>query len=116
MGFVVNLAHMLVTGPVFVYVGLAETKPRWMYHFLLVFGLLLVGYFVYVISTKELSQYHVWLGIHLLIFVPLMLAVGIMQDESPRILFSLLLAIGIAAIGYHAIRLYQHYLASSSSS
>lgn len=113
MSVPISLAHVFITGPFLIYVGLAKTKPVWVYYILLMLGLLLLLYFPYIIFTTKLSQYHVWLGIHLLLFIPLLIAIGVMQDKSPRILFSLVLAIGLASVGYHAIRLYQHYSSSS---
>lgn len=109
----INLAHAFVTGPFLMYVGLARKRPSWVFHVLVAIGVLLALYFPYVIMTRKLSQYHVWLFIHLAIFIPLLIAIGVMKDRAPKILFSLVLAIGIAAIGYHLIRFYQHYSSSS---
>lgn len=110
----INLVHAFVTGPLLVYTGLSKTRPLWVYHILLALGVMLTLYFPYVIATKKMSQYHVWLFIHLALFIPLLIAIGVMRDRAPKILFSLVLAIGIASIGYHLIRLYQHYFSSSS--
>lgn len=107
MGLPENLAHVFVTGPFLVYVGLAKERPIWVYHVLLLLGIALALFFPFVIFTKKISQYHVWLFVHLLLFVPLLLISGYMKDKTPQIVFSLLLAIGIAAIGYHTIRAYQ---------
>ena len=114
MGLAINLVHILVTGPLLVYAGLVEEKPRWLFDVLLVLGIVLAAYFPYVMYTTKLSQYHVWLAIHLFIIVGLMVTAGIMRDNTPRIIFSLLLAIGIAAIGYHVIRAYQSLSSASS--
>lgn len=107
MGVAINFVHIFVTGPLLVYAGLVKDKPRWLFDVLFVFGISLAAYFPYVMYKNKLSQYHVWLAIHLFIIVGLMLAAGIMREKTPRIIFSLLLAIGVAAIGYHAIRAYQ---------
>jgi len=42
---------------------------------------------------------------HILLVVPLLLYVGWMKKETPSTIFSLLLALGIAAFGYHLVRL-----------
>lgn len=114
MGLLINFAHILVTGPLLIYVGLVEDKPEWVYNILLAIGVFMLAYIPYVMYTTKVGPYHVWLAIHLFVFAGLMIAVGIMRDNSPRILSSLLLAIGISAVGYHAIRAYQAYASSLS--
>lgn len=114
MGLAVNLAHILVTGPLLVYVGVVDEKPVWVYNVLVALGALMVLYIPYVMYTTKLGPYHVWLAIHLFIFAGLIIAVGVLRDKSPHILLSLLLAIGVAAIGFHAIRAYQAYMSSLS--
>lgn len=103
----INLVHVLFTGPLLIYVGLAKTKPNWVYYLLLLMGIFLTLYFMFVIFTKSLSPYHVWLLIHLLIFIPLLLWCGIAKDKTPHIILSLLLAIGTASVGFHLIRIIQ---------
>ena len=103
----INLAHVLFTGPLLIYVGIAKTKPTWIYHVLLSLGILLFLYFLFIIFTKTLSPYHVWLLIHLLIFMPLLIWCGIARDKTPHIVLSILLAIGAASVGFHLIRIIQ---------
>lgn len=103
----INLAHVLFTGPLLIYVGLAKQKPVWVYYLLLALGIFLALYFIYVIFTKTLSPYHVWLLIHLLIFIPLLIWCGIAKDKTPHIILSIILAIGTASVGFHLIRIVQ---------
>ena len=103
----INATHILITGPLLVYLGLAQTKPAWVYNLLLALGIILALYFLYLIISTKLSQYHVWLTVHLVLFIPLLIVLGIKKDATPPIILSLLLAIGCAAIGYHLIRLFQ---------
>jgi hypothetical protein len=103
----VNLAHIFFTGPLLIYVGLLQPDHAWVYHVLLGLGVSLGIYFLYMIFTRSLSQYHVWLMVHLALFFPLLIWVGLKKKEAPRVIFSLILAIGCAAVGYHSIRLVQ---------
>lgn len=48
-----------------------------------------------------------WLVIHLAVFFPLLIWIGWKGRDAPKIVFSVLLAIGFAAIGYHLARLLQ---------
>jgi RsiW-degrading membrane proteinase PrsW (M82 family) len=106
MGVTIKYAHILLTGPVLIYIGLMKPKNKWIYKILLFFGLLLLVFFFYHIISTKTTPYHVWLYIHLILFIPLLIWIGIKKDQSPKILFSLIIAIGCAAIGYHAIRLF----------
>lgn len=106
----INFAHVLFTGPLFIYVGLANSKPNWVYHILLALGIFLALYFLYTIFAKTLSPYHVWLLIHLLIFIPLLLWCGIAKDKTPHIILSIILAIGTASVGFHLIRIIQSFM------
>lgn len=103
----INLAHVLFTGPFLIYIGLAKTKPTWVYHLILLLGLFLFFYLFYVIFTKTFSPYHVWLLIHLVIFVPLLIWCGLAGDKTPHIVLSVILAIGTASVGFHLIRIIQ---------
>lgn len=107
MSVVKNLAHILFTGPLLIYVGLKQPEWVWIYRLLFAMGVLLAVYFVYLIVTLNKSPYHVWLAIHLVLFFPLLIWVGWKGPEAPKIAFSLLLAVGIAAFGYHLVRLFQ---------
>lgn len=106
MGKAVKLAHIFFTGPALIYIGLMKPNNKWIYRVLLATGLLLLVFFFYHIITTTPTPYHVWLYIHLLLFIPLLIWIGLKQDKAPNILFSLIVAIGCAAIGYHTIRLF----------
>lgn len=105
----ISLAHVFFTGPLLVYIGVFQPFHPIFYHALLAFSILIGLYFLYRITQIPItSPYQVWLLLHLLAFVPLLLWVAIRRQETPRIVFSLLTAIGTAAIGFHLIRLAQH--------
>lgn len=104
----ISLAHVFFTGPLLVYIGVFQPSHPAFYHALLAFVVLIGLYFIYRITQVPItSPYQVWLLLHLLAFVPLLLWVAIRRQQAPRIVFSLLTAIGAAAIGYHLIRLAQ---------
>lgn len=108
MSLVKNLAHILVTGPLFLYVGLARPSYKWVYKVLMALGVILACYFIYLLFALKRGPYHVWLVIHLVLIFPLLIWVGYRGRSAPDIAFSLLMTIGIAAIGYHLVRILQH--------
>lgn len=104
----VNIAHVLVTGPFFIYIGLAQPSHVGWYRVCLGLGAVLALLFAWKLWSTAWSQYHIWLLIHLLLFAGLLVAVGVQKKQTPQILFSIMIAVGCAAIGYHLIRLVQH--------
>ena len=101
-----NLIHILFSGPLLMYVGHQKPQSVWVYRFLLFLGIFLVLFFAWhVYKHLPLSQKHVWLILHAVVFGVLLIYVGIKGTKAPRVVFSLLLAIGIAAFGYHLVRL-----------
>ena len=100
-----NLVHILFVGPLLIYTGyFIPTYPA-IYILLILLGCAIFGRFVYSLATTPRSQRHVWFGLHALVFAPLLIYVGIMRTSAAKVTFSLLLAIGIAAFGYHTVRL-----------
>jgi hypothetical protein len=53
------------------------------------------------------SQRHVYSAIHAFLFAPLLMYLGYKGSTAPDVVFSLALAVGLSAFGYHAIRLLQ---------
>jgi hypothetical protein len=103
----VQLIHILFVGPLLIYVGFMEPKYDWIYILLLLLGLFIFGKFLYMLVTNSLSQRYVWFLLHMLMFASLLMYVGIwriMKKDVPHVAYSLLLALGIAAFGYHLIR------------
>jgi len=52
---------------------------------------------------------YAWLYVHLVLFVPLFIYIAyhrIINQKIPNYTYSFLLAIGIAAFGYHLVRLF----------
>lgn len=103
----VRLLHILGSGPLLIWVGLAKPESAWVYRVLLVLGLLLiVGLGAKSFSGKTLN---VWYLIHAALFGSLLSYAGYFGLNGghavPAIAFSLMLAVGIAAFGYHLVRL-----------
>lgn len=110
----VALLHILISGPLLMYIGLFKPQYKWLYYLLFLTGIGLCLKFLFMVFTQPLSQRYVWFVIHLALFAPLLIYVGIKQEATPNIAYSLLLAIGIAAFGYHFIRYLQSFQKSPS--
>ena len=106
-GTIVHLVHMLLSGPLLIYVALAQPQNKYVYWLLLALGVAICAKFAYTAFTTQLSQRHVWYAIHAVLFASLLGYVGYMGSETPRVGYSLLLAVGIAAVGYHTVRIVQ---------
>lgn len=100
----VHLLHILFIGPLLVYIGLMKPHNLTIYMILLGLGLLIVLKFGYLLVTKSISERSVWYIVHIVLFAFLAVYVGVKQTKTPQIGYSLLLATGIAAFGYHLIR------------
>lgn len=104
----VRLLHILFSGPFLIYVGLVKPKQNWVYTFIGILGVfLLLAFLVKILAYKPLSQRHVYFTIHALLFAPLLIYLGVKGDTAPDVVFSLTLAVGISAFGYHAVRALQ---------
>lgn len=104
----VRLIHILFSGPLLIYIGLTRPQQRWIYTLVGVVGLfLLLSFVVKFIAMRPFSQRHVYFAIHALLFAPLLIFLGIKGQSAPNVVFSLTLAVGLSAFGYHAIRLLQ---------
>lgn len=100
----VNLLHILFIGPLLIYIGLVKPQKVVVYNILLGLGVLVIFKFAYLLVTERLNQRSIWYILHIILFSTIALYVGIKQNKTPRIGYSLLLATGIAAFGYHLIR------------
>lgn len=101
-----NLIHILFSGPLLMYVGHQKPEQQWIYTLLLVIGIFLVVFFAWhIFEHLPVSQRHIWLILHAVVFSGLLIYVGFKGPKASQVAFSLLLAIGIAAFGYHLVRL-----------
>lgn len=100
----VHLVHILFIGPLLIYIGLMKPQNVIIYNVLLCLGLLVFVKFIYLLATQAISQRSVWYVLHIVLFACIALYVGVQRNNTPRIGYSLLLATGISAFGYHLIR------------
>jgi hypothetical protein len=100
---IIHLFHILLVGPLFLYVGIKrETIPKLMFPFLLVLGAFITLYHMYLAYNKFKQGQSAWVNyIHFLIIGPLLVYIGYQGLETSRKFFEILLLLGMAAIGYH---------------
>lgn len=102
----INLIYIFFTGPLLIFIGLFKPVFQWIYWLLFLTAVyVMIRFSIWLSQVKELSSRHAWYLMHILLVVPLLLYVGWMKKETPSTIFSLLLALGIAAFGYHLVRL-----------
>lgn len=101
-----HLIHILFSGPLLMYVGYAKPENIWIYRALLATGITVCIMFAYKMYVmRPWSERHVWFALHAVVFAGLLIYVGLKGTSSPQVAFSLLLTVGIAAFGYHLVRM-----------
>lgn len=111
---IISLVHIFANGPYLIYLGLYQPENVYYYIGLFILALAIMGVFIYKFLTNKL---YAWLLVHLFLFVSLFLTICIlkfMDKKIPQYLFSFILAIGIAAVGYHIIKIYKSFSQVSS--
>jgi hypothetical protein len=103
----VQLFHILLFGPFLIYVGFAIPPQDFVYQMVLALGFLVILSFIAAIIKEPTREIGGWLLWHIVVISGLLLWCGIQKTQTPPIVFSLLIALGFAAIGYHALRLVQ---------
>jgi hypothetical protein len=106
---IINTVHVLFTGPFLIYVGLYQPQSIYFYVVLFTLAIAIVLAFINRYMNKEL---YAWIFIHLFLFVTLLASTSIlrfMDKPIPSYMFSFLLAVGIAAVGYHSIKIVKHF-------
>jgi hypothetical protein len=108
MSFVVLSAfHALLVGPGLLYIGLyPESVPDYVYTGLLVGGAVILAYHAFKAYTKLRDGKSAWVNwIHIFLVAPLLMLVGYLKKDANRRYFEMLLLLGFAAFGYHALYL-----------
>lgn len=102
-----NLTHVALLGPLFVYIGFArERVPDHVFNVLGFLGLVMLAYHTYRAYTKLKENKSAWVNwIHIFLIVPLLLILAWMKKDASRRYFEMLLMLGFAAIGYHGLYL-----------
>ena len=107
----VALIHILFVAPLLIYIGLRKPQQNWVYFILFILGIgVLLNFLTKIVRQDNWNQRTVWYAIHMLLFASLLLYVGWYGVKAADVSYSLLLAVGIAAFGYHSIRLIQQNL------
>lgn len=103
--FIVSIIHILIIGPLFIYIGIVKPINILFYVILTLFAIIISISFIYKYIYKKLYE---WLYIHLLLFASLLFYISYLKFTKqiiPNFLYSLLIAIGFGALGYHIVKL-----------
>ena len=93
----VQLAHILILGPLLIGIGLEYVPPS---KLIVGLGITVLLYHIFRMSQRGLN----WINaFHALAVAPVLIFYGQTGDSQAR---DLSLALGIAAVGYHAFRLF----------
>ncbi len=87
------------------YIGIAKPESIYFYVVLLLMAIAIIIAFISEYMKRTLSP---WLYIHLLLFSLLLLSIvyyKFYKGDVPLYLYSFLLAVGIAAFGYHLLKI-----------
>jgi len=99
---ILHLLHLLILGPLLLYIGLGYPIPSWV---LITVGILIILYQGYKVVAHYRQQEAIWVNLfHVLIVGPALLAYGITEE---RFLKELIFMLGFAAIGYHGYYLFE---------
>jgi len=98
----VRLIHIFLFAPFLLYMGLSVPTMHWCYLVSLLLGILVIVWWFVLWLRSDYTMG--WLAWHVLMIGGLLIACGIGGQRSPQIVFSLLLALGFATLGYHATR------------
>ena len=104
----VHLFHILFVGGLFLYVGINSIKiPAFIFPFLKYLGILIIIYHCYKAYLKISIDKSAWINyIHIFLFGPLLIIIGLNGVETSRKYFELLIMAGMASIGYHGYYLF----------
>lgn len=108
----VNLFHIIFTGPFLVYTGLMKPNNKYIYLVLLLMAVILILVFVIQIAQGIIKP---WIMLHACLFSILLGYMGYIgffqgRQNIPEFSFSFLLALGLAATTYHLLRIVQKTL------
>jgi hypothetical protein len=104
----INLFHILLVVPLFLYVGISRTDTtNSLFNFLLVLGLFVTIYHLYKGYMRYVSGSSLWWinFIHFFYIGPLLVYIGMKKEATPRSAFEILLLFAFAAGGYHLYNL-----------
>jgi len=99
------LFHVIIISPLFLYVGLfREDVPESVFYTVGALGLVIAAYHAFKAYTKILAGKSPWVNlIHIFLVAPVLIILGIYGKNSSRKFFEMLLILGFASLGYHAL-------------
>ena len=105
----VHLFHILFVGGLFLYVGIKGIGiPLFMFPILKYLGIIIIIYHLFKAYLKIQDNKSAWVNyLHILLFGPLLIIIGVNGLDTSRKYFELLLMAGMASIGYHGYYLIQ---------
>lgn len=102
-----HIFHVGLIGPLFLYVGLErEAVPDVVFNILGILALVILGYHSYRAWAKLKNGESAWVNwIHILLVAPLLIIIAYMKKATHARYYEMILLLGFAAIGYHALYL-----------
>ena len=96
-----NLFHILIVAPLFIYIGLKRDKiNNWLYTLIMYLGIIVLLFHSYKVYSKLNGNY--WINlIHIFIVAPLLIYIGYNKQNTSRKFYEILLMLGFAVLGYH---------------
>jgi hypothetical protein len=101
-----------LVGPLFLYVGIETTTiPKIMFPILLGLGAFLIAYHAYLAYKKTMDGKSAWVNyIHIFAVAPLLIILGYNRKTTSRKYYEMLLILGFAGGGYHALSIMRDML------
>lgn len=106
----INLFHILIVGPFFLYVAMVRGQLMpWIFNLLIALGLLLIVYH----GMKTVKKYYAhslstWINlIHVIGVAPLLIYIGVKGYDTPRWAFELMAMLAFGVVGYHLYAIVQ---------
>ncbi len=98
--FFVHLFHIILVSGLFYYIGTTRDEmPDFMYSLLIGLGVFIIFYHIY----KSVYKKDAWINyIHMFLFGPILVYIGIYRDKTPRKIFEIVLMLAFASFGYHS--------------
>ena len=107
MTVALNAVHTFLFGPAMIYIGLQpDSIPDSVFHVIFFTGVVVLTYHLYRAYFKLKEKQSAWVNwIHVFLVAPILLIIGYMKKDASRRYFEMMLMLGIAATGYHAVYL-----------
>lgn len=101
----VSFVHIFFTGPFLAYVGITKPRADWIYYLMAAIAAFAAIYLLYKVFGSPWRDDKIWYIAHLALFIPLLLYISLYRHNMNPTFFSFLTAVGIAALGYHLVKI-----------